>query len=412
MKKSLFIMFISFSLVLSACSEENSTKKGNEFSEKSELDRKLTEESITLDEVQDVSQDSDNLDLYSELDNTVSRYEKYYNFSGAVYVGIEGEEIYSKTFGKADYDKDIPNTLDTKFIMASVTKQFTAAAILLLEERGLLEINHQVTDYLPGATQWEGITIHHLLSMSSGIVNTDHQKFAEKFSEFIDNGGSSRSNFTSLPTTEEAIGIYNDIPLNFKPGERYEYSNSNYIILGLIIEQISGKTYETFLEENIFGPLEMLNSGSSVDWDIQENKALGYEKISSKNDVYPTPYNEYFFYSSAGGLYTTVNDLVIWDRALYSEKLLKKETINKMYAPYTKIPSNSYYESGFEYGYGWRSKGNIVEHAGHLPGYLGKIYRELDSELVIIILSNNEYLGGGKINSLTNILTKIVNNNE
>ncbi|MDX8366580.1 serine hydrolase domain-containing protein [Cytobacillus sp. IB215665] len=366
MKKSLFIVFISFSLVISACSAENSTKKESKSIGKSTI------ENVASDQTQTVNQDLSNLNLYTQMDNAMTRFEEYHNFSGAVYVGVEGEEIYSNAFGKADFDKDIPNTLDTKFIMASLTKQFTAAAVLLLEERGLLEIDHQVTDYLPGATQWEEITIHHLLSMSSGIVNTNHPKFGEKFFKFIDNGGSSRSNFTSLPTTEEAIAIYNDIPLNFKPGERYEYSNSNYIVLGLIIEQISGETYETFLEKNIFGPLEMLNSGSSIDWDIQENKALGYEKILSENDVYPTPYYEYFLYSSAGGLYTTMNDLVTWDRALYSEKLLKKETIDKMYAPYTKIPANSSYGSGFEYGYGWLSKGNIVEHAGYSPGYLGK----------------------------------------
>ncbi|MFS1513733.1 serine hydrolase domain-containing protein [Chengkuizengella sp. SCS-71B] len=308
----------------------------------------------------------------------MSAIERKYDFSGAVYVGMEGEGIYSKTFGMADYNQDISNTLDTKFIMASLTKQFTATAILQLEERGLLDLDHQLTKYFPDANQFNEITIHHLLSMSSGIVNTGHSSLVENFEKSLG------SNITSLPSAEETIALYSDIPLNFKPGEEYEYSNSNYFLLGLIIEQISGDTYETFLDENIFKPLGMLDSGYSLDWNIQENKAIGYEKVITENNVYPSQYDEYFLFHAAGGLYTTMNDLVKWDRGLYSEKLLKKETIDKMYAPYTKIPLNSDYGSGYEYGYGWLTQENNVEHAGYLPGYLANIYRELDSELVII----------------------------
>ncbi|MGM7683789.1 serine hydrolase domain-containing protein [Cytobacillus sp. Hm23] len=404
MKKSLFVMFISLLLVISACSAENPPRKESETTENTDLIEKSTEENITSAQVQEVSQDSNDLDVYTKLDNAMTHYEENYNFSGAVYVGMGGEEIYSSTFGKADFQQNIANTLDTKFIMASMTKQFTAAAILLLEERGLLELDDQVTDYFPNATQWNEITIHHLLSMSSGIVNTDTQIFAESFEKILG------SNITSLPTHEEAIAIYKDIPLNFKPGENYEYSNSNYLVLGWIIEQISGDSYETFLARNIFEPLAMLNSGYSIDWDIQENKALGH-KISMSDEVH-TMQNESFLFHASGGLYTSINDLVKWDRALYSEVLFKKETIAKMYAPYTKIPSKSYYGTGFEYGYGWFTKGNKVEHGGYLPGYLTHIYRDINSELVIITLSNNEYLGGLSINGLTNSLTKIVNGDD
>ncbi|MDX8366565.1 serine hydrolase domain-containing protein [Cytobacillus sp. IB215665] len=397
MKKSLFFMFISFSLVLSASSTENSTKEGNELSERSDFVEESTIENTTSDQVRGESQNSNNLDLYSKIDKAVTRYEEYYDFSGAVYVGMKGEEIFSKTFGKANYDKDTPNTLDTKFMMASVTKQFTAAAILLLEEGGLLELDHQVTDYIPEITHWEGITIHHLLSMSSGIVNSDHRKLLENINKFLEN-----SDVTPLLAPEESIGIYKDIPLNFKPGERYEYSNSNYLILGLIIERISGIPYELFLEENIFEPLGMSNSGYSIDWDIQDNKAIGwYKKSHFENEVYPIHF-DYFLYHSSGGLYTTINDLVTWDRALYSEKLLKKETIAKMYAPYTKISSND------EYGYGWFTNGDTVEHSGSVPGFISHIYRELDTELVIIILSNNESLVGGVLDILTNDLKELL----
>ncbi|MFS1519468.1 serine hydrolase [Bacillus sp. SCS-151] len=391
MKKSLFIMFISFVLVISACSAENSTKKSSELTP------------ISSGENSELNQG-----MYNKIANTMSEIEEDFDFSGAVYIGMEGEEIYSNVFGMADYDQDIPNTLNTKFIMASLTKQFTAAAILLLEERGLLQLDYLVTDYFPEATQWEGITIHHLLSMSSGIVNSDHVIVIENLNSFFENvDNSSEFNNTPLPTAEDTIAIYNDIPLNFEPGEKYEYSESNYILLGLIIEQISGDEYETFLEQNIFEPLGMLNSGYSIDWDIQKNKAIGYEKVNSENDVYPIRYN-YSLHHSAGGLYTSISDLAIWDRALYSEKLLKKETIDKMYGPYTEIdPSHS--ESGFRYSYGWFTKGNNVEHTGNAPGYVSHIYRDLDSELVIIILSNNEqYLRGDIISNVTNILSNIV----
>ncbi|MDX8365495.1 serine hydrolase domain-containing protein [Cytobacillus sp. IB215665] len=399
MKKSLFILLISFLLIISACSTENSTKKGNELSGKSDIIDESTIENTTSD--LDIIQGSNNIDLYSKLDNAMTHFEKYHDFSGAVYVGIEGKEIYSRALGMANHVQGTTNTLDTKFIMASLTKQFTAAAILLLEERGLLELDDQITNYLHGPTQWEGITIHHLLSMSSGIVNDNHPKFTENFEKTFG------SNIPfPLPTIEEAVALFNDIPLNFKPGEKYEYSNSNYLLLGMIIEQISGDKYESFLGKNIFKPLGMLNSGYSVDWDVQDNKAIGYDKIRSENDLYPIQY-DYFLTHSAGGLYTTINDLVTWDRALYSEKLFKKETIAKMYAPHTKISSNSSY-FGFEYGYGWFTKGNIVEHDGYIYGYRTNIYRELDSEFVIIILSNNESIGWSNINNFTNILNKIV----
>ncbi|MDX8363452.1 serine hydrolase domain-containing protein [Cytobacillus sp. IB215316] len=405
MKKSLFIMFISFSFVLSACSTENSTKKGNELLEKLHLSEETTVENTTQNQVRGVSQNLNNLDLYSKLDKAVTRYEEYYDFSGAVYVGMDDEEIFSKTSGMANYDQDVPNTLDTKFLIGSLTKQFTAAAILILEEKGLLELDHQVTDYIPEATQWEEITIHHLLSMSSGIVNTDHPHFIRNIDEFLESSeNNNMSNISPLLTPEESIAIYKDIPLNFKPGERYEYSNSNYLVLGLIIELTSGDPYETFLEENIFEPLGMLNSGYSIDWDNQQNKAIGwYKKNNSENKFYPVQ-AEYFHYHSAGGLYSTINDLKTWNRALYSEELLKKETIDKMYSPYTKT-------SIIEYGYGWFTKGDSVEHSGSVPGFISHIYRELDTELVIIILSNNESLVGGILDTLTNNLEELLKAN-
>ncbi|MFS1515840.1 serine hydrolase domain-containing protein [Bacillus sp. SCS-151] len=402
MKKSSFIVFISLLLVISACSAENPTKKVSQTIENTDLIEKSTEETIISAQVQEVSQDSNDLDVYTKLDNVMTHFEKYYNFSGAVYVGMGGEEIYSNTFGKADIDQNIANTLDTKFIIGSLTKQFTAAAILLLKERGLLELEHQITDYLPDLSKWEGVTIHHLLSMSSGIVSTDHPYFAESLEKKFG------SNIPYSITEEEAIAIYKDIPLNFNPGEKFEYSNSNYLILGLIIERTTEESYDKFLEKNIFEPLTMLNTGYSVNWEVLENKAQGYEEINTENDFYPIQYDYYITHSSSG-LYTTMNDLVTWDRALYSAKLLKKETIAKMYAPYTNIPSNFEYGSEYDYGYGWFTQEKKVEHAGDLPGFIANFYRELNTELVIIILSNNESLDRDKMRSLTNTLTNIVN---
>ncbi|NDI34462.1 beta-lactamase family protein [Chengkuizengella sediminis] len=154
----------------------------------------------------------------------------------------------------------------------------------------------------------------------------------------------------------------------------------------MIIEQVSGMAYEDFLEQNIFEPLGMLNSGYSIDWDTQKNKAQGHEIINEEFII--NQYEQYFLFAGAGGLYTTVNDLAKWDRALYSEQIFKKATIEKSYDSYIEIPNST----GYGYGYGWFARGNRVEHSGLLPGYTSYIYRELDSQLVIIFLSNSEVL--------------------
>ncbi|MDP5273910.1 serine hydrolase domain-containing protein [Chengkuizengella axinellae] len=373
MWRSIFIVFICLTVIISGCTNESSTERGSEESQT------VTTEESTMKETQEKQNQGKNIetieqDIHTKLDNAMNRIEEYYHFSGTVYVGKAGEEIYSKAFGMADYENQIPNSLDTKFIMASLTKQFTAVAILMLEESGLLNVDDPITTYFPEASQFEDITIHQLLSMQSGIVNTDDPYLFEKF-------GSS----TTFPASEEIISAFNEIPLHFNSGERYEYSNSNYILLGLIIEKVSGMTYEEFLEKNIFQPLGMNNSGYSIDWNLQQNKALGYEVIK-ENEIIPSQYEQYFLVSAAGGLYTSASDLAIWDRALYTDLLLKKETIEKSYVAYVEMP----YIQRYGYGYGWMVNENQLKHSGLMPGYTSIIYRDLDSETVIILFSNNE----------------------
>ena len=308
----------------------------------------------------------------SKIDNILTVHTERETFTGAVLVARNDEILLSQGYGWADRDNQTPNTPQTKYRLGSITKQFTAMAILILQSREQLNVQELICRYLPECPDsWQEITIHHLLTHTSGIPNlTDFPDF---------------KTFKAIPTTpEQTIVRFKDKPLDFQPGEKWSYSNSGYVLLGYIIEQVSGQSYEMFLQQNIFDPLQMTNTGYDHD---DGSLATGYAGVDSHwekpDDIDMTlPY-------AAGGLYSTVEDLYRWDQALYTEQLVPQESLDLMFTPYVKTAF-----TGLSYGYGWvvgrMNQHQAVSHGGGIDGFVTEIRRYIDDEVTIIILSNRQ----------------------
>ncbi|MCA1617995.1 MAG: serine hydrolase [Acidobacteria bacterium] len=319
-------------------------------------------------------------DLLPKFDEYAQAAAKAENFSGAILVARDGKVLVSKGYGLADVENDVPNTPETRFRLASITKQFTAAAVLLLQERGKLSVQDSVCKYVaPCPEAWQPVTIHHLLSHTGGVPNLTN------FNAFPDYLRTKRD-----PTTVEAlIGRFRDRPLDFKPGEKWTYSNSGYILLGHVVEKVSGRSYENFLRENIFEPLKMTSTGYDHADAIVKRRARGYAPHRD-GGVVNASYIDMSIPFAAGGLYSTVGDLFLWDQALYGEKLLKKSSLDAMF---TAVRD--------DYGYGYRVNKLFnrrhVTHGGGIEGFSTSINRFPDDRVTVIVLSNNEAGRSGRV---------------
>ena len=308
-------------------------------------------------------------DLTQKADEVVNAYVKQGRFSGAVLVAKGGKTILSKGYGMANYEWEVANTPQTKFRLASVTKQFTGLAIAQLEERGLLNVNDTVAKYLPGIPKElsETVTIHHLLTHSSGIPS---------FTNFPDYPAKIKFEKWS---GEKLIAWLAGKSLEFAPGEKFKYNNTGYYLLGVIIEKVSGKPYEQYVKENIFDPLGMKDSGHDSNSALIKSRASGY--IVRNNTLENADYLNMSVPGAAGALYSTVEDMYKWDRALYSEKLVKRATLDKMYAPFKS-----------NYAWGWIvdevNGRKRIAHDGGIEGFNTTIVRFINDDLCIIALSN------------------------
>ncbi|HEU0291140.1 MAG TPA: serine hydrolase domain-containing protein [Anaerolineales bacterium] len=311
-------------------------------------------------------------DPASKIDKILSYHTEREMFTGSVLVARNGEILLSQGYGWADRENQIPNTPQTKYRLGSITKQFTAMAILILEAEGQLDVQDRICRYVPECPDsWQEITIHHLLSHTSGVPNlTDFPDY---------------ETFKATPTTpEQTVARFKDKPLDFQPGEKWNYSNSGYILLGHIIEQVCGQSYEMFLQQNIFEPLQMTNTG----YDHNDGSlATGYTGMASHWDE--PDYIDMTLPYAAGGLYSTVENLYLWDQALYTDQLVSKQSLDMMFIPHAKIAA-----FGLSYGYGWfvgqMNQHQAVSHGGGIDGFITEIRRYSDDEVTIIILSNRE----------------------
>ncbi len=306
-----------------------------------------------------------------ELTNKVEQYVRPYvetnNFSGTILISRKGEILFHKAYGFASLEFKVPNDLNTIFHIASISKTLTAAAILLLEQRGLLATEDALSKYIPDYPSGDKITIHHLLSHTSGI--TDVNDLPEY-------------DIASLQpqTPETLVALFRNKPLEFQPGEKYAYTSSNYNVLAFIIEQVSKKKYGDFLKENLFTPLGMDHTFHHGNMTQLVNKmAEGYD-IDGNFGLQKSPYLDWSSKTGGGSVASTADDLEKWNMALFGTAILSDKSKAKMLTEYVDA------------GYGWylgkQFEKNYIFMNGRSPGFCTHIGRYPEEEICIIVLSN------------------------
>lgn len=305
------------------------------------------------------------------MDRFLTAAYEVWGYQGSALVAQDGRIIISKGYGYADQQFGDANTPQTKFFIGSITKQFTAAAILLLAQEGQLSLNDPIEKYLPDYPKRVAskVTIHELLNHTSGIPDYTDDPYVvlKRTSDF------SPSDLMSLFMNEQ---------LEFEPGTRFSYSNSSYIVLGAIVESVSGQSYEAFLHHRLLKPIGMLNSGYARREAGIPQRAEGYTTDEYQNLVDALPVSMSILHT-AGALYSTVEDMLRWDQALYCDKILKREWIDKMLTPYLG-----------GYGYGWFIDSlyrlRHTYHGGFLDGFNTTFERWPDQKLCVIVFSNED----------------------
>lgn len=288
-------------------------------------------------------------------------------FMGVVLVARDGEILFDKGYGSANLEWKIANDGDTKFRLGSVTKQFTGAAILLLQERGKVTLDAPIKTYLPDApAAWDKVTVRNLLTHSSGIPN---------FTSFDDYAKLK----TLAATTDSLIARFRDKPLDFQPGEKYAYSNSGYILLTAIVEKASGQPYAAFLADNVFKPLGMTDTGYDSHATIIPRRAAGYSP--SPQGVVNTDYLDMTIPQGAGALYSTSHDLLKWQRGLFGGKLLKPDSLKAYLTPF-----RDNYALGVTVVTADGS--TTVSHGGGIEGFNTWLGYDPDRKLTVVVLAN------------------------
>ena len=295
---------------------------------------------------------------------------------GSVLVARAGEVLLSAGYGLANLEHDVPNTPQTKFRIGSITKQFTAAAILQLQEQGLLEVHDSISTYLPDYPNGEQITVHHLLNHTSGIPNyTELDNFEQT---------------TKIKVTlDDLIARFSGEPLEFTPGERYRYTNSGYVILTKIIETVSSHSYADYLQHQILEPLKMVDSGYDRQEVILPHRASGY--IFSGEAYQNADFVDMSWPSGAGGMYSTIEDLYKWEQGLYTDTVLSASSREMMFTPKVVVRAEED-GKGYYHGYGGiictHYERKLLYHGGGIDGFSTRIARYPDERISIIVLTN------------------------
>ena len=301
------------------------------------------------------------------MEEVVQTYVRDKTFMGTVLVARGNDVILSKGYGSANLEWDIPNTPTTKLRLGSVTKQFTAAAILLLEERGKLTLEDPIKKHLPDApAAWDGITIFHLLTHTSGIPN------------FTSLAGYRSLKLEDTPVAK-TIAAVRDKPLDFIPGEKMSYSNSGYLVLGHVIERVTGASYEKFVTDNIFTPLGMKDSGYDSNTVVISRRAAGY-MASAKGPV-NAGYVHMSVPHAAGALYSTTEDLLRWEQGLFGGTLISAASLAKMTTPF-----KSDYALGVVVQ--TASGRRVIQHGGGIDGFNTFLAYYPDTKVTVAVLGN------------------------
>lgn len=291
----------------------------------------------------------------------------------------DGKLILAKGYGLANVEHQVPVKPETIFQSGSMGKQFTATAVMMLMEEGKLNLDDKISKFFPDApATWEKITVRHLLTHTSGM--TDYPP-----------GFDFRRDYTE----EELFHQIKAVPLGFQPGEKWAYSNLAYVTLGILIHKVSGQFYGEFLRDRVFKPLQMTTARVISEEDIVPNRAAGYrlvkDELRNQNWVSPALNT-----TADGALYLTIYDMAKWDAALYTEKLLRKSSLEEMWTP-VKLNNGS----NHPYGFGWALREvrghRIIEHGGAWQGFKSHIARFVNDRLTVVVFANSIQTNQGRL---------------
>ncbi len=306
---------------------------------------------------------------------SLSSYLDSVDFSGSVLVSRDGKVIHTAGYGFSNIDKKVPNTPDTQFYIASLTKQFTAMAIMQLQEQGFLSIQDPIDKFLPDFPNGSLITIEQLLNHSSGLHD-----FTDEWEEIK----------ISNKSVQGVIDMFKNKPLQFEPGSKVSYSSSGYILAGLIIENVSGMSYYDYVTSSIFKPLKMIHSGYWNDDKTLRTKAIGY-----KNEVPQHSINISLTYA-AGSLLSSVSDFYLWDQSFYNRTLVNSKSLDAMFPSDREALGVGFGTGKFKVvmGLGWgiyeTDFGVEYSHVGNIDGFSTVVSRYPDERAMIVIFSNDD----------------------
>ena len=308
------------------------------------------------------------LPVAERLDAYVRSFADSGNFTGVVLVARKGQVLFRQAYGMANYELRVANSPSTRFHIASVSKPFTAIAILQLEEQGRLSVSDPVARFIPDFPNGDNIRLEHLLTHTSGIPNVNDLPDYDLFAR-------------SPHTAEQLVAKFSGLPLDFQPGGDYHYSNSNYNLLALILEKIAGERYGDYVRRHILEPAGMKDSGHDGDaLQLIANAATGYQPAGSSG-YEKVPYLDWTNKTGNGSLYSTVDDLYRFDRALNTDTLLKAATRRK------------YFVEGKGNRFGWfqrqRSNRRVMSANGRSPGFTAALDRYPEDDITVIVLSNS-----------------------
>jgi CubicO group peptidase (beta-lactamase class C family) len=320
-----------------------------------------------------------------KVDELLTTYSANNTFNGTALVYYKGNIILNRGYGLRNIDNSTTNDQNTIFQIGSITKQFTAAIILKLQEDKKLSINDKISKYFPNFPNGENITIQHLLTHTAGIYN------------YTDNGEFMQSELEKSQTKAQMMALFEQKPLDFPPGTAMKYSNSGYLLLGYIIELVTREKFEEIVKKWIFEPLKMNDSGFDFRNLKKRNKAVGYSNLID-NKGNPTIVVDQSISFSGGAIYSTADDLLKWHLGLKNNIILKRKSLEQAFTPYKN-----------NFGYGWviddfyGKKG--VFHNGSIPGFTSNIYR-IEADNTCIILLNN--IGNRNIDTITKNILNIL----
>lgn len=321
------------------------------------------------------------------INELVTAYARQYKFNGTLLVINKGQVVISKGYGLKSAKDSTWNDVNTIYQMGSVTKQFTAALILQLEEQKKLSVKDKLSKYFPEYPWADSVTIENLLTHTSGIFN------------YTNDGKFMASEAVKPATPEKINALFKDKPLEFKPGTKYKYSNSGYMLLGYIIEKVSGKPYEQVMHERILQPLGMAHSGFDFAHLNDPNKATGYTTYKEQLKV-PAAIVDSSVAYAAGSLYSTVNDMWAWHKGLMKSATIKAATLEKAYKPFLD-----------NYGYGWEIDSvygkRMLQHGGGIFGFNTLFSRIPADDCCIVLLCN---MNTGSLEKISRAIMAILNN--